>query len=129
MKFEGTRIDYVQTNFISLYEKRVHHLKTVNPFYLMTSLAKKTFEVRKDDRDFNGDEFLMLWEYDEGFTGHCELVYVGYLLRDFPGVEPGYCVMSTSIFRCSESDILKAALISMIKTGKKLDNNIIETYC
>lgn len=80
-----------------------HELKTLPEFFQAVIDGKKTFEVRKDDRNFKeGDvlrlrEWNPLWKNDpvtERYTGRYCYVLVNYVLRHFPGLEPGYCVMS-----------------------------------
>lgn len=49
-----------------------HHLKTWPRFYENVASGAKTFEIRKDDRDFNAGDVLVLQEYEpdaKAYTG------------------------------------------------------------
>ncbi|MCF3107296.1 DUF3850 domain-containing protein [Niabella sp. CC-SYL272] len=83
----------------------VHELKT-HPKYFSALLAgSKTFEVRKNDRDYKIGDELLLKEYDpdddeivpEPYTGRILHRRIDYILHGGQyGIEPGYCVMSIS---------------------------------
>jgi len=63
-------------------------------------MGKKTFELRKNDRNFRQGDTLELREYDvyKGYTGASMTVTVNYVLKDVPeyGIIDGYCIMSIS---------------------------------
>lgn len=80
---------------------KIHYLKT-EPFYFSASsrAGGKNFEIRKNDRDYEEGDILTLQEYDddrgyEPYTGRQIGVLVCYMMKhkDFPGIQPGYCVM------------------------------------
>lgn len=70
----------------------IHELKTVQPYFDDVASGNKTFEVRKNDREFMVGDFLALNEYDPQqlpgmeYTGRCMLAQVTYILRT-----PEYC--------------------------------------
>jgi len=79
-----------------------HELKTWPEYYQAIIDGIKTFEVRKDDRGFEVGDMLRLREYHPciepdpctgRYTGRYCYVKVIYMLRNFPGLEEGYCVM------------------------------------
>lgn len=80
--------------------ERTHYLKTWPVYYGRCVSGQKPFEVRKNDRDFQTGDILVLQEYDpeeDVFTGqetHFEVTYV--LHGGQFGVEPGFCVMGIS---------------------------------
>jgi ParB family chromosome partitioning protein len=41
-----------------------HKLKTQNPYFKQTWMKNKTFEVRKNDRDFQVGDFVILMYYN-----------------------------------------------------------------
>ncbi len=56
---------------------KVHDLKTVQPYYDASECGDKTFEIRKNDRDFKVGDILRLYEWDgEKATGreHCKQI-------------------------------------------------------
>lgn len=73
----------------------VHNLKTWPAYFSAVCLGSKNFECRKDDRGFNVGDTLILHEYDpdNGYTGGQVTKAITYILRDFEGVVPGWCVM------------------------------------
>lgn len=74
-----------------------HELKTWPSYFTAVCNGEKTFEVRKDDRQFVIDDILCLREWCpelREYTGRHELKRVSYVLRggEF-GIETGYVVM------------------------------------
>lgn len=66
----------------------IHELKQLTGFFEDVIDGRKTFEVRKNDRDFREGDLLALNEYGEGgYTGRCCLVKIDYILND-----PNYCL-------------------------------------
>ena len=56
----------------------------------------KTFEIRKNDRDYEVGDLLVLHEYDpdsEAYTGETLAVTVKYVFSDEKYVLPGYVVL------------------------------------
>ena len=75
----------------------MHNLKTIPPYFEQVRFGIKTFELRKDDREFCVDDLLHLMEYkDNAFTGEAVTVEITHILRDAPqfGLMPGYCIIS-----------------------------------
>ncbi len=76
--------------------QKCHYLKTERKYYQAVEYGAKTFEVRKNDRDFNVFDLVVLQEVVNGIpTGRAlepmEIVYI--LDGGKYGVEEGYCVM------------------------------------
>lgn len=84
---------------------RIHDLKTWPRFFDAVASRRKNFEVRRDDRDFQPGDWLLLAEYDPanqrdepvGYTGRKLIRRITYVLRgrdatDF-GVQPRFCVL------------------------------------
>lgn len=83
----------------------IHHLKTLQPWFDYVVSGKKTFEVRKNDRDFRAGDILILHEHlislSPDRTERTEreaAVLVDMVLydEDVKGIQPGYCVMGIS---------------------------------
>jgi hypothetical protein len=92
-EFEETVEEH--SKYFGVDQIRVHNLK-VWPEYF-DSFPKKTFEVRKADRDFRVNDFLWLrkWEPEiEYYTGAARMARVTYRLDGGKfGIEEGYCVL------------------------------------
>jgi ASC-1-like (ASCH) protein len=76
---------------------KTHVLKTHPEYFQAVKEGIKTFEVRKNDRDFKVGDVLQLTEYDpetDHFSGKITHLKVTYMLSDTRfGIEPGYVVM------------------------------------
>ena len=67
----------------------IHRLKTIQPYFNEVELGSKTFEVRKNDRDFKVGDFMVLqeWELNGHFlTGNEVKTIITYVLDN-----PEYC--------------------------------------
>jgi len=76
---------------------KIHELKTIAPYYQFVNEGRKTFEVRKNDRDFQYGDILHLREYNpknETYTGNECMAKVGWILRDFPALDDRYVIMN-----------------------------------
>lgn len=75
-----------------------HELKCHPHFFAAIAAGKKTFEIRRNDRDYRIGDMLNLREYDPtfGMTGRSlaglEVVYI-MLAEDFPAILPGFVIM------------------------------------
>ena len=75
-----------------------HELKCHPHFFAAIAAGKKTFEIRRNDRDYRIGDMLNLREYDPtfGFTGRrlsgLEIVYM-MMAEDFPAILPGFVIM------------------------------------
>jgi len=61
-----------------------HKLKTTPIFFADAACGAKTFEIRKNDRNFQVGDFLRLEEYDPStkkYTGDWVLVTVSYTIN------------------------------------------------
>lgn len=78
----------------------VHELKIVNPYFRKVALGIKTFELRKNDRDFKQFDWLVLKEYDSisnKYSGNYVKAMVIYMLKNYKGIEKGYCILGLKI--------------------------------
>jgi hypothetical protein len=73
----------------------IHELKCIDPYFAHVALGLKTFEVRKNDRDFNvGDVLLLSRLRRDGLTGERVRVDVVHVLEGGAfGIADGYCVL------------------------------------
>lgn len=73
-----------------------HHLKIAPEYYNQVRLGVKTFEIRKNDRDFQVGDTLLLKEYeDTKFTGNILRVVVTYI-TDY-AQQDSYVVMAIDL--------------------------------
>lgn len=75
---------------------KVHELKTIPPFFQHVLDELKTFELRKNDRDFQMGEILLLREYHpvlKEYSGRFVYKHINYILKDFEGISDGYVIL------------------------------------
>ncbi|MBH1941658.1 DUF3850 domain-containing protein [Mobilitalea sibirica] len=76
---------------------RWHDLKCFNPYFQDIWDGKKNFDIRKNDRDYQVGEMLVLREYSiaAGYRGRAMHKKIGYILKDCPqfGLQEGYCIL------------------------------------
>lgn len=85
--------------------KTEHELKCRPEFFYRLSIGQKTFEIRKNDRDYQVGDILILreWNEDDGYIDYStplrrEVVYIS----DF-AQQPGYVVMGLIEVVCEEA--------------------------
>ena len=79
---------------------KTHYLKTVQPFFSEVKNGTKTFEHRRNDRDFQVGDEVYLQEYDlqkNTFSGQVVSGNITYVLKDWKGLDVDYCVFSLQI--------------------------------
>lgn len=76
-----------------------HDLKCISPYFEDVLSKRKTFEVRKNDPDFQVGDYLVLRHYRDGkYTGHNCAALIRYMLKGPAfGIEEGYVVMSIEV--------------------------------
>jgi ParB family chromosome partitioning protein len=60
-------------------------------------LGEKTFEIRLNDGNYQVGDILVLREYEGEYTGRVAIVEVRYVLTEFEGLVPGFCVLSIQL--------------------------------
>lgn len=80
---------------------KVHKLKIKEEYFNEVKEGRKTFEIRKNDRDYKVGDVVILTKVDnEGFLTREVLVgTITYLLKNCPqyGLGCGYCIFSLKI--------------------------------
>ena len=74
----------------------IHELKIRPEYFAAVVSGRKTFEIRRFDRDFLPGDILALNEYDaeeQRYTGNSCLVYIDYMISDSAFCKEGYVVM------------------------------------
>lgn len=79
---------------------KIHELKTWQEYFVAVSAGIKNFEIRKNDRNYEPYDELLLKEWDhkkEEYTGRILHRRIDYILHGGQfGVEEGYCIMEIS---------------------------------
>lgn len=76
---------------------KIHFLKTWPKYFSSVKSGFKTFEVRKNDRDYSEDDLVVLRMYDPGvedYLGPYLTFKVGFILKEGFGLQDGYCAFS-----------------------------------
>lgn len=72
----------------------VHEIKLSHVFFDDVQSGKKSFELRKDDRNYQvGDKLFLSEIKDNVLTGRAVQVKVIYKLAGFTGLTDGYCIL------------------------------------
>lgn len=75
-----------------------HVLKIQPEFFNAVLRDEKTFEVRKNDRDFKAGDTLRLREYNpeiDSYSGKEIFAWISYIMQGGSfGIDPEYCVLS-----------------------------------
>ena len=74
----------------------IHDLKTIPPFFNEVKDGTKTFELRRNDRNFRVDDVLLLREYlpeSNTYSGRETVRRITYVLTGFAGLEEGYAIL------------------------------------
>lgn len=80
-------------------ETRVHDIKIQPPYFDDVCCGNKTFEVRKNDRDYRVGDILNLQEYDNNFlygwhyTGREYKVRISYIMDNTDFCKDGYVII------------------------------------
>ena len=72
-----------------------HDLKLQSRYYDDVMMGRKTFELRKNDRDYQVGDVFVLREFDNNrYTGRYFIQVIGYILKECPqyGLMDGYCI-------------------------------------
>jgi hypothetical protein len=76
---------------------KTHELKTIQPYFDECKKGNKKFEFRKNDRNFEVGDEVLLREYDpetDTYSGNAMRAKITYILNEFGGLGSGYCVLS-----------------------------------
>lgn len=94
-------------------EPMVHFLKTWPPYWEEVDAGRKTFEVRRDDRDYRVGDMLVLDEYEPGtdtFSGRQCRRLIGYaLVGGAFGLAAGHVVLGFELAPGTRQDFLPEA--------------------
>lgn len=93
------KVEIEQTNKVEVPETvmddRRHKLKLAKMFFEDVRLGRKSFELRKNDRDYQIGDILELREMDNGEpTGRVIEKEITYILEGFAGLKEDYCILA-----------------------------------
>ena len=74
----------------------IHEIKILPKYYDAVISNIKHFELRKDDRDYQVGDFVVLKEWENGeYTGRDTRFKIEHILRDCAeyGLMDGYCIL------------------------------------
>ncbi|MNE84633.1 hypothetical protein D3C80_1815570 [compost metagenome] len=74
----------------------IHELKTWPEHFENVWNLSKPFELRKNDRNYQLGDILILKEFEwqnQKYTGRVQNVEVTSILKNFKGIEKGYCIL------------------------------------
>ena len=96
---EDLKVEIEQTNKVEVPETvmddRRHKLKLAKMFFEDVRLGRKSFELRKNDRDYQIGDILELSEMDNGEpTGRVIEKEITYILEGFAGLKEDYCILA-----------------------------------
>lgn len=89
---------------------KIHKIKTIQPYFDRCWQQSKTFEIRKNDRDFQKGDTVYLQEYDfktDTYSGKELRTTILYVLNDYSAIEKGFVVFSFCIDQYIEKGSLK----------------------
>lgn len=84
---------------------KIHELKILPQYFEDVKCGHKTFELRKDDREFQTGDILMLKEFNQNkkyktinetetnFSGKKVLRQIKYILKDIEGLNKNYAIL------------------------------------
>lgn len=80
--------------------RKTHELKILPKYFDDIVRNKKSFEVRRNDRDFEVGDILMLRECSGGKYSGCKVTAeVTYILDKFEGIKERYIVMGIKVIK------------------------------
>lgn len=78
--------------------QRIHQIRLSSQYFDDVCSGKKSFEFRKNDRNYKVGDILEMTEFKDGKnTGRMVRVIVTYFLDGFTGMEDDYCILGTSL--------------------------------
>lgn len=82
-----------------------HELKIRPEYFKAVVLGDKTFEIRKNDRNFKVGDVIVLHEWNEkgGYTGKHTLVNITYVMTDSEFVKNGFAVLGIKLCSVRQS--------------------------
>lgn len=85
---------------------KTHELKIYPQYFNAVIDGTKTFELRKNDRGFEVEDFIQLKEFDNiNYSGRTAFAKILYILDDkFIGLEKGYCILGIKLYEVNKTE-------------------------
>lgn len=78
--------------------QKVHSIRLAKTYFNDVASGKKSFELRKNDREYKVGDMLEMLEFADGKnTGRIIQAEVVYMLEGYTGLEEGYCILGISV--------------------------------
>lgn len=88
--------------------QKVHEITLAAMYFDDVCSGRKSFELRKNDRDYKVGDILEMMEFKYGkSTGRMVRVLVTYMLEEYTGIEDGYCIMATKVIEKTSKEAEK----------------------
>lgn len=106
-----------------LLSARIHYVKILPEFFKAVIRDDKTFEIRKDDRDYQVDDYVVLreWEHNKGFTKRIWVVSIKYILGRKPS-EKAWVKSGDIVFSFDSYSVRHHEKEYLCKQMERLDN-------
>lgn len=82
-------------------QRRIHDLKILPEYFEQVARRYKTFEVRKNDRNFKVGDLVELreWTEEKGYTGKGVIAEITYILDNKDYCKDGLIIFSINVFK------------------------------
>lgn len=87
---------------------QIHEVKCLREFFVPIIEGRKTFEVRKNDRNYKvGDGLLLIEIYKNGrSSGRAAYCHISYILPGGSyGISPEYCVLGIQFWQINHMNV------------------------
>ncbi len=79
---------------------KLHEVKIYPEYFFDVAEGRKGFELRKNDRNYEAGDFLLLRSYDKDrdiVSGEWVLTKITGVLSDVPGLDPEYAILNIKL--------------------------------
>lgn len=88
----------IMENVVETEAKVTHQIKLVAEFFDDAAAGRKSFELRKNDRNYKEGDVLEMEEVKDGKkTGRKCSKRIVYMMENFEGLEDGYCILGCEL--------------------------------
>lgn len=95
--------------------QKVHQIRLSSQYFDDVCSGKKSFEFRKNDRNYKVGDILEMTEFKDGKnTGRMVRVIVTYFLDGFTGMEDDYCILATALINENGEELQRVDMKQVI---------------